>query len=651
MDISQSEETIRKPLRQLRAPSLPLRNTTTDIDMDQKLSISPLNHDIESESTTKAVGRIIETRAPKRNLLNIPQEVRDEIYSYLLVNPILGEASSVSASTSFGGTQKYNLHPNILYVCKQTYLEGIVALYGNHIFVDCSNNPGIWDFQRDHLDSELGVYGFGTWILEPHIINLCPLTRYTNAQPRQHEDKPSFCHTPGLQHVGTWNVLLSAADGSAYTSNPFAEFCLSLYRCLGVSLNISILPTCFLKQQQRTFTEQAVLRTDPGLGRNMIPLRMLRKVKSLVFKTATILEIPDYCYKNQEPKGADLSIPNLPSPELVKRYSELTNGVSPVVECVNCLYDVLEHYANAFDNAMLLVSNNVHVGSQRNIRVHDMWAHVSQEVDSVRVFQRSNPELEGYTVPLTDISIANPSIDHSLDHFESNEDIILFKQNRGQLLATMESQYQEIRACCIRFREHLQRENRPTGILSIGPSRATDQEEYWNSMARMMEQLEKYEYAFVRGLTEELQHTVQKENRFIVLKYYDFERELLMKKVRGAYERRMWKKFTKYFKSAVELLDKHFLNLRLGRMDLFKWDIFDRGTDLDNQFERYDRIIWTEQKSSGHRERKYIVDVHGGDSTDKEMSYDSGGASDDDSVKFSEDSENEGQESEDEDSD
>ncbi|ESZ94286.1 hypothetical protein SBOR_5354 [Sclerotinia borealis F-4128] len=61
-------------------------------------------------------------------------DVRTQIYSYLLLNPILSTLAAVSPNTDFGVQQKYELHPAILGTCKELYEEASGVLYGLNTF-------------------------------------------------------------------------------------------------------------------------------------------------------------------------------------------------------------------------------------------------------------------------------------------------------------------------------------------------------------------------------------------------------------------------------------------------------------------------------------------------------------------------------------
>ncbi|ESZ93170.1 hypothetical protein SBOR_6449 [Sclerotinia borealis F-4128] len=544
---------------------------------------------------------MIESHTPKLHLLTIPREIQQEIYSYLLVNPILGKAASVSAATDFGSSQAYDLHTNILYVCKRTYQEGILTLYGNPIFMDCSKSPGIWELQNgtdqeliyDHEDFENGIE-------EPNIINLCPLTRYTNNEPKEHVAKPPFRNTPAVQHVKSWNVLLSAIDRTYWSSDPFAEFCVALHPHSGISLELSVLPMGFICQHVNP-PDIVTQDQDVGQVNNLLPLKMLRNIKNLVFKTAEVDSIPDYCYgiDNEE---TDLSVPDLPSPELMEEYYKLTSGEAPVIECVGRMWDKLLQCVSTFERAKLHISDGTCGIHYRGFRFHDVRTPSNLAVNDIP----SHPDIPHSLAEDPNYrgarAIADTTVSSSLEHTESTEDVVHFKQYRRQLLETLEPQYQRIRRCATKIREYLQHENGPNGIFVIRPSSVDDRKQYWDRIAKGIDLLEEYEYSFIRSLTEEVQLSIQKQNKFIVLKYKFLNSELLMHSVAWAYKKGIWRAVTEWYKLAVACMEKQFFKLQWCRMDLFMWDVLDnKDVDMIIQPEVYEETVFRKEQISNRK--------------------------------------------------
>ncbi|KAF7897190.1 hypothetical protein EAF00_005418 [Botryotinia globosa] len=565
-----------------------------------KTSISQIT---DHTSWDTSSGSPVEIRELKSALVSIPQEIRDMIYSYLLVNPVLGQAASVSSETTYGNTQKYDLGPAILCVCKQTYREGISILYKNPIFIDCSNSPGDWDLQDGIFEKSYGEIEEDrrNGIREPYIINLCPLTRYSNWEPEEHQDKTLFRDTPSIEKVK-----------KDFSSNVFAEFCVSVSSYPNISLNISILPMNFHKDQTKT-----TFSLDEGLAKNLLPLKMIRNIKTLVIKCAELPVIPDYCYdrddQGRKTRPADLSVPDLPSPELISEYEKLTSRDTPIIECLGLLGARLNEYFWLFHRAEIVLIDRESVGIRRNIRVHDASILPPETAVGGIVIQEDEQSF------LDCGELVDAMENSPLENTETAEDVLRLKQYRRKLLEVLEPEYQNIRAHSIRFREFFRNESGPTGIFVIGPSKAVDRLDYWSRVTRAMEELERYEYSFVRGKTEKLRLSLAEGNKHVLLAYHSGESAKLMKKIAWAYERRRWKNFMFYYKIAIRRMEKFHFKLRWYRVDLFKWDISDRGSDLDAQYDEAEAIVWPKPESNAELDREYIMEISKGETSDEDL--------------------------------
>jgi hypothetical protein len=73
------------------------------------------------------------SKAKKTEFIDLPIEIRNEIYRLLLVNPLLEESSSVGLYEEFN-PHKYELSPALLQVSKQIHHEASSILYGQNRF-------------------------------------------------------------------------------------------------------------------------------------------------------------------------------------------------------------------------------------------------------------------------------------------------------------------------------------------------------------------------------------------------------------------------------------------------------------------------------------------------------------------------------------
>ncbi|TGO44869.1 hypothetical protein BCON_0452g00010 [Botryotinia convoluta] len=356
-------------------------------------------------------GSPVEIKELKSALVSIPREIRDMIYSYLLVNPVLRQAASVSSETNYSSTQKHDLGTAILYVY-------------------CSNSPGDSGFRN-------GVSG-GAGCLEDE------------------EDQ-------------------------------------------------------------------------------QIPV------------------IPDYCYYRDQRRKlwpTDLSVPYLPSPELISEYSKLTSGATPIIECVGLLGERLKVYFWLFHRAEFVVINRTFAGLRRSIRVHDISIRPPEAVSGGLVTQEDEQSF------LDCGELVGAIEDPSLEHTGTAEDVLRFKQYRGELFKVLEHESQNVRACSIKFREFLQSKSGPTGVFVIGPSRAVDRLDYWTRVTRAMEVLEEYEYSFAKGKTEKLRLSLAEKNK---------------------------------------------------------------GSHLDTHSDVVEAIVWPKPESNAQRDRGHIIEISRGETSDEDL--------------------------------
>ncbi|TGO31910.1 hypothetical protein BHYA_0382g00030 [Botrytis hyacinthi] len=63
-------------------------------------------------------------------------------------------------------------------------------------------------------------------------------------------------------------------------------------------------------------------------------------------------------------------------------------------------------------------------------------------------------------------------------------------------------------------------------------------------------------------------------------------------------------------------MEKHYVKLRWCRTDLFKWDISDRGSDLDTHSDKVEAIVWPKPELNSDLDQEHIVDISEGETSD-----------------------------------
>lgn len=182
-----------------------------------------------SESFANQIARVRERRKA-HSLQFIPKEIRRQIFRYLLTNPELGEASTVSQSADYGANAKYELSPAILRVCKSFHEEGLSILYGSNIF--------FIEFLPEVNEVSLDV--------RLPITTCSPLTRWINGSSDKRRpgevlrvsSEGSYLVTiPAITCVRKWRIVLSGKtlDGieGHHVPNFQLEFILLFSRILG----------------------------------------------------------------------------------------------------------------------------------------------------------------------------------------------------------------------------------------------------------------------------------------------------------------------------------------------------------------------------------------------------------------------------------
>jgi hypothetical protein len=89
----------------------------------------------------------------------VPQKLRNMVYEYLLVDPILNRIDSISKQGNYGAATFYTLSTSLLYVDSETSEEAVEILYGkNTFYLACLPSD-----EETHVDSR---------------VHLSPITRF-----------------------------------------------------------------------------------------------------------------------------------------------------------------------------------------------------------------------------------------------------------------------------------------------------------------------------------------------------------------------------------------------------------------------------------------------------------------------------------------
>jgi hypothetical protein len=174
------------------------------------------------------------TSAPEtptcRFLEKIPREIRNMIYSYLLVNPKLSRPKCVypnhlpsSSQEKIKNEQNYGLSPSILRASQQIYEEASIILYGSNTFIiDC---------------------GQGQWFLSPLVRVFDAGSSYKPTFTTECYLPPTVDTVPAIKKAKHWKVFLSAAKSSGSPPpEAFFKFCQTISDGSVQALKVYLIP-------------------------------------------------------------------------------------------------------------------------------------------------------------------------------------------------------------------------------------------------------------------------------------------------------------------------------------------------------------------------------------------------------------------------
>ncbi|KAJ8065311.1 hypothetical protein OCU04_006002 [Sclerotinia nivalis] len=536
----------------------------------------------------KKVKSGIPSRNSRAHLLNMPQEIHDEIFSYLLTNPMLGQSTSVTveAGPFRNGNRevtspKYELHPVILRVCKQMYQDGLYILYEHNVFImDCTN----WMYRGDSQDAGVGMYYYDprwtkTYYPITTALNVTPLSRYSehlNVSPTSSDwvyegnqyfyEQPTLSHLVGPQvsYIKSWKVIVRGDSGTysrRFSRFALQQFCHVVCRRPGLSLSFVVCTDKTAKRTKKTLR----LDFDRELDFEEIfsPLQILRNVKKVEFSEA-------HADVDQEVGGEEFpeALPvTLTSGELVERYIKLITGSSPLINPVDLMCDDLVAYAKTFQRVPEL---------KQNMDLGTVFDEVLFQEDVTNPYKRPYDLAECLLRQARAAALVN--------------DIDEFKGFREELLLEIEEErYQIIKNGSARLYKFIEQDRIFRGILCSGKfdndmytcqeytldlSKNTALRRSWRmSITEALIVLEDYASSFSRD-TSNMNSKLRAGRRLHdpTHLYQALPREQLMRRIQDAYVSWDYSAFLQYFKEAVRDMDAQYIEILEAKKNLFRWD-------------------------------------------------------------------------------
>ncbi|KAI9646037.1 hypothetical protein NHQ30_005475 [Ciborinia camelliae] len=584
-----------------------------------------------SEVSTKISRSRIPPRpsAPSRNarthVLNVPPEIRDEIYKFLLVNPMLGQGSSVTtvANPVLSGTAwkkevtapKYDLHPVVLRVCKQMHQEGLRMLYERNVFyMDCTN----WIYRDDSLQRAYGYNAEDETDKFPvtTALNVTPLTRYSehlHVSPTSDDwtwqgnqlfyEQPPLSRLMGPQarYVRQWKVIVSGdawVDKGRFAENALTQFCHVI--CQRPGLMLSFIVCTDQTSNNNENTTVAGLKKHSTFDEIFAPLKVLRNIARVEFREAHAdfekdveeeeisEELPGYFDEHYRVVNDSTAL-TLSSGKVQEKYISLMKGSSQLMQPINLMCDVLVEYAQTFERVPEL-KQDMDVGTDNN--------EVLFKEDKVNKYKRPYHPIENLLRSLRGAAWLG--------------DMNQFKLHRKELLQEIEKQnYQKIDKSSTNLHKFVKNNRIFRAFLTSGEfqngiytcedhtldlnKKAPVRTKIQMQITESLMFLEEYAASFAKDTTKlsralRVEHRVHDPTHL----YQALPREQLMRRIQEAYVAWDYSTFLQCFKDAVDDMDAQYIEIREAKKKVFQWDTGRPVRGLKVDVSDFEAIIWHE---------------------------------------------------------
>ncbi|KAM3066298.1 hypothetical protein ACMFMG_003191 [Clarireedia jacksonii] len=550
----------------------------------QKLTIQSTK--LELESAREDVRRLsVLHQSSSPFLKKLPVEIRIKIYKLLLVNPELGESSSIGTNVNFGRSKKFELTPAILRVCRTITNEADPILYGSNTFImEC-----------------IGAYG-PSGCHTPQ----SPLTRYIlNDQPPGEEYNFEFHLFKPLKKVRHWKILTAAyrpVSAKPVPAKLFVHFCQTMCTLPSEPVPPTGSYNVIVALTKESLVHKGVDQHE--LSRKQLeclmkPLQLLRngdldlriaKQNEMPAPSDELCLRPNYYFPDTEDNMKYPEYQGMAN-EVFEEYRKAVVAQAPV-EMVFKMHQKLTDYATSFE--------------QSPDFCEDMASFLhGHGVDAeTRHFGWHLPS-PSHGNPFSSYSPIHP-VERALSQAiiaKDREDVQKFKAARAEVIRLLEPQYKRIVEAAAMLREFTY-EERLCGIFNecVGCRRFHDYDEHWETQANLNEDIDHYIYTldkiaamFHRTMPEAIEIKVAKGVTMFDSAYSTLERGQLFVKLRWMQKQDLMEKdprqTAKWVKKLVEDMYGQYTTIRLTRMALFEDDITDRGCEIDDIEESDDDLF------------------------------------------------------------
>jgi hypothetical protein len=370
---------------------------------------------------------------------------------------------------------------------------------------------------------------------------------------------------PGIAKVQQWNVIVSRYI-DPYHSQPshcLADFCI-LLTSLG-SNSITSLEVLTIPQGLESSNDKNYANFEDVL----LPLKLLRNIQSFNVREAAILELP-YCLGScignavDNPKFWSQSVD--PNPGLELKQLAVSNAP---IEFATAMFPFLLDYAEGFGQYTPSIMDETWAPHNTNI--------VSQGVQGLlpcgilNPFHRGRPPVEKAFMHAKQISVF--------------EDLIGFKQDRAEVIAYLEPQYQRLVLASNKIVTFIKSQKQINGLSDDGTLHTSEVvfenvDTYSHHFAEAIVFLEQFAAAFRRDVTSEVAIRIKMlQQRLDAM--YRTPTEAALTDLNKSEEEWYFKSYRSKFIALYKVLGQRFLTIRSARKDLFKKDqCNDWGCDI-----------------------------------------------------------------------
>ncbi|KAI9646032.1 hypothetical protein NHQ30_005470 [Ciborinia camelliae] len=501
----------------------------------------------------------------QNTLQSIPVELRKQIFAYLLINPELGEASSISQRQTYGTTAEYDLSRALLLVCKQFHEEAMVVLYGSNTFI-IEFSP---ELIQDSLDIQLPRTACS------------PITRWQNQISDDVHMEPAIGQSllpgvPALRHVRKWRVVLSAqnqvdvGDNQSRAKVEFIWFCRLLCEFQTHMKQVRELEIVIIPKGVENGT--SYLEVKEMRKKLLFPLELLRNVLKFTIRTANIAEIPDFACGDEWNISPLVTQSILPVKSHRRYLMNLIQGSSDVELCTK-MFAALKNYAQAFER-------DVDFKEDMGLSTGDFVLKSSAEMMklSENPFWSHTFHPQGW-VHTVEFSLARAK-SRADSQYRDMTNTRQFKLERSKVIQYLERQYRRIKTASDELVEFVKMQKQKHGIFSpLYSNGLIPVDLIYSTEALVL--LEEYAESFTRELDPSTKRAIRLRGDAFKIRYEFLDREIAIKKCGVAFQQRDGSRFKAEFILAVKDMDRQYREILEARQKIYEWDLDTTIRDIE----------------------------------------------------------------------